>query len=60
MGVFNFISNNEFPRFVGYINTQNVNNFELIRLFDDINDAYKLAFIINPVRQYINENNLLI
>ena len=60
IGVFTFIANDEFPQFLGFINTQNSNNFELIRLHDkDISKACKLDFIFTPVIQYINENNLL-
>ena len=60
IGAFTFIANDEFPRFLGYINTQNLNNFELIRLHDNaISKACKLDFIFTPVLQYINENKLL-
>ena len=60
VGAFTFIANDDFPRFIGYINTQNLNNFELIRLHDsDISKACKLDSIYKPVIDYINENKLL-
>ena len=57
IGHITFIGNNEFPRFLGYINAQN--NFELLRLHDYITKEIKLDFILMPVLQYINENKLL-
>ena len=61
IGAFTFIASDDFPSFIGFINTQNSNNFELIRLHDkDISKACKLDFILTPVIQYINENKLLI
>ena len=57
IGAITFIANNEFPKFLGYINTQN--NFELLRVHDYITKAIKFDLIYKPVIQYINEQKLL-